>query len=294
MLSKKQFDLLCILEKNRKTFSQRALAKLAGHSIGSVNSTIAQLTDSGFISDGMITALGIEALEPYKVKRAVFIAAGFGSRMVPVTLSTPKPLVRVKGVRIIDTLLDAVINAGIEEIIIVRGYLGNQFDQLLEKYPMIKFIENPKYNEANNISSVYLARNLLSNAYIFEADLVLSNPNIVTKYQYSSNYLAIPVDVTDDWCFNLKNNRIFKMSIGGKDCFQMVGISYWSENDGKRLAKDVETVFNSPGGKERYWDQVALEQFIDDYNVTVRHCSSSDIVEIDTYKELQALDSAYC
>ncbi len=294
MLSKKQFDLLCILEKNRKTFSQRALAKLAGYSIGSVNSTIAQLTDSGFISDGMITAPGIEALEPYKVKRAVFIAAGFGSRMVPVTLSTPKPLVRVKGVRIIDTLLDAVISAGIEEIIIVRGYLGNQFDQLLEKYPMIKFIENPKYNEANNISSVYLARNLLSNAYIFEADLVLSNPNIVTKYQYSSNYLAIPVDVTDDWCFYLKNNRICKMSIGGKDCFQLVGISYWDENDGKRLAKDVESVFTSPGGKERYWDQVALEQYIDDYDVTVRPCSSSDIVEIDTYKELQALDPAYC
>ena len=69
------------------------------------------------------------------MKRAVFVAAGFGSRMVPITLNTPKPLVRVNGTRIIDTLLDAVVEAGIPEIVIVRGYLGEQFDQLLYKYP---------------------------------------------------------------------------------------------------------------------------------------------------------------
>ena len=121
----------------------------------------------------LLAKKGLQELEPYRVKRAIFIAAGFGSRLVPITLNTPKPLVRVKGVRIIDTLLDAVIAAGIEEIIIVRGYLAEQFDQLKYKYPMVKFVENPLYNEANNISSVMCIRYLLSNAYILEADLLL-------------------------------------------------------------------------------------------------------------------------
>jgi hypothetical protein len=86
-----------------------------------------------------VNARGLAALEPYRMRRAIFIAAGFGSRMVPVTLNTPKPLVRVNGVRIIDTLLDAVLAAGITEIYIVRGWLGEQFDQLLYKYPMIRY-----------------------------------------------------------------------------------------------------------------------------------------------------------
>ena len=99
---------------------------------------------------------------------AIFIAAGFGSRLVPITLNTPKPLVRVHNVRIIDSLLDAVAAAGIEEVWLVRGYLGEQFDQLLYKYPNIRFIENPLYNDANNISSMVAARDLLSLIHISE------------------------------------------------------------------------------------------------------------------------------
>ena len=142
-------------------------------------------TELGLVTvndDVLVRVAGYAALEPYRVKRAVFIAAGFGSRLVPITLNTPKPLVRVNGTRMIDTLLDAVIAAGIEEIYIVRGYLGEQFDQLLYKYPGIKFIDNPLYNEANNISSALLARHLLKNAYVLEADLFLYNPELITKY----------------------------------------------------------------------------------------------------------------
>ena len=157
MLNSKQFEVLSYLESDRSGASQRTIAEKTGLSVGSVNKIMSELKESGLVSDGNISDEGIKALEPYRVKRAIFIAAGFGSRMVPITLNTPKPLVRVNGKRIIDTLLDAVVAAGIEEIYIVRGYLGEQFDQLLYKYPTIKFIENPGYNEANNISSVYLA-----------------------------------------------------------------------------------------------------------------------------------------
>ncbi|MEG2770003.1 MAG: phosphocholine cytidylyltransferase family protein, partial [Oscillospiraceae bacterium] len=208
-------------------------------------------------------------LEPYRVKKAIFIAAGFGSRLVPVTLNTPKPLVRVKGVRMIDTLLDAVTALGITDITIVRGYLGEQFDQLLYKYPDIKFIENPIYNEANNISSAMCVRYQLSNAYLLEADLVLSNPNILKKYHYQSNYLGVPTEMTDDWCFESKDNIITKIKVGGRNCYHMFGISYWNKSDGIKLAQHIEMVYNMPGGHERYWDQVALEYFIKDYKVAI-------------------------
>jgi CTP:phosphocholine cytidylyltransferase-like protein len=290
--SRKHFDVLTHLERFGQQ-TQRNIAEATGMSVGSVNRIISTLTEQGFIADGMITEAGLQALEPYRVKRAIFIAAGFGHRLVPITLNTPKPLVRVKGTRMIDTLLDAVLAAGIEEIYVVRGYLGEQFDQLLYKYPMIRFIENPIYNEANNISSAMCARHLLQNAYVLEADLVLYNPNLITKYQYTSNYLGVPVDVTDDWCFESKNRVITKVRVGGTNCHHMFGISYWTEMDGAKLYEDIKRVYEMPGGKERYWDQVALEYCLNHYQVEVRLCSFDDIIEIDTFNDLKKLDKAY-
>ena len=112
-LTKKQFDVLVALAEEK--LSQRELEERTGYSLGTVNKVVRELCDVGYVSDGALTAAGLSALEPYRAKRAVFIAAGFGSRMVPITLNTPKPLVRVNGKRIIDTLLDAVVAAGIEE-----------------------------------------------------------------------------------------------------------------------------------------------------------------------------------
>ncbi len=292
-MTEKEFDVLSILESHRTKLSQRELAKDIGVSVGTINSTLVTLEESGFVDNGIITQKGIEALEPYRVKRAVFIAAGFGSRLVPITLNTPKSLIRVKGERIIDSMLDAVIKAGIEEIIIVRGYLSEQFDQLLYKYPNIKFIENPAYNETNNISSAMCARFNLSNAYILEADILLKNPELIKKYQYCSNYCGVKCDSTDDWCLSANKGRVTGVSVGGVNGYRMVGISYWTEKDGKHLSECIEKVYKMPGGKERYWDNVPLTYFIDDFDIHIRECSFEDFVEIDTYNELKALDSVY-
>ena len=292
-LTRKQFDVLDKMVTQTDSYTQRDLERLTGHSLGTINRVIKELTDLGFVSNGAITEAGMNALEPYRAKRAVFIAAGFGSRLVPITFNTPKPLVRVKGTRIIDHLLDACLEAGIEEIYIVRGYLAEQFDQLLYKYPTVKFLENPVYNEANNISSSMIAKELLSNAYVFEADLLLSNPKIITKYHYTSDFLAIKKDRTDDWCFEVKDKVITEEKVGGEDCWQMVGISYWNEEDGRKLAVDIPEVYSMPGGKERYWEQVPLVYKKKNYAVEVRECFEEDIVEIDTFKELKKIDSTY-
>lgn len=292
LLTKKQFDILAALEQGNK--SQRDLEKETGHSLGTINKVFNELQDLGLIKGKEISKKGISALEPYRVKRAIFIAAGFGSRLVPITLNTPKPLVKVHGKRIIDTLIDACLEAGIEEIYIVRGYLAEQFDQLLHKYPMIKFLENSLYNEANNISSAYLARDLIRNAYVFEADLLVSNPKIVKKYHYTSDVLGIYKERTDDWCLTVdKHGFVNEELVGGLNCYQMVGIYYISENDGVRLSKDIETTFKAPGGKEKYWETVINQVHKGEYKIAVLPCKDEDVIEIDTFNELKAIDPAY-
>ena len=294
-LSRKEFDILVALSDSQNACTQRQLENTTGYSLGTINRVLKDLVEKGYAKNGKITLSGINALEPYRVKRAIFIAAGFGTRMVPITFNTPKPLVRVHGVRIIDRLIDACLEAGINEIYIVRGYLGELFDQLMYKYPMIRFLENPSYNEANNISSALVARYMLSNAYVFEADLLISNPRIIKKYHFTSNFLGIKKQRSDDWCTRVKDGIIVDERVGGEgdDIWQLVGISYWNEADGHRLSQDIQSVYASPGGKERYWEQVPLVYCKDHYSVEIRDCTEEDIVEIDTFNELKAIDKTY-
>ena len=229
-----------------------------------------------------------------KVKRAIFLAAGKGTRMAPLTDTLPKPLVMVHGRAIIATLLDAVVAAGLEEIYLVRGYLGEKFDCLLKDYPQIRFIDNPDFDTANNISSIVAVADYLENAYIIESDLLLSNPALITAEQEASNYLAIPKDKTDDWCFYTDETGVIrKMAVGGENCQQMVGISYWTAEDGARLAKRAKELYADAANRQLYWDEIALDRFLPEFRIQTRLCQQNDIVEIDTLAELQALDASY-
>ena len=234
-------------------------------------------------------------MKEVKVSRAIILAAGLGSRMNPVTNNLPKPLIKVRGKRIVETSIDALIMAGINDIYIVCGYLADKFQCLADKYPNIKFMFNEHYKESNNISSIICAGNMIENAYVIEGDLFLRNPNIITPIQQAeSNYLGIYTNYTDDWCFNVDDEGyIKKISIGGQNCYQMVGISYWTAEDGKKLINHAEKVFESPDGKNKYWDEIAFSLFTSEYKIKIRNCSAEDVVEIDTLKELQALDSTY-
>lgn len=158
---------------------------------------------------------------------------------------------------------------------------------------MIQFIDNPAYNETNNISSILCACQHLQNAYVMDADLLLKNPKLIAKYQYASNYLGVPVERTDDWCMQTENGEIKKMMVGGLSCHHMFGISYWSREDGAKLVNHIKQVYQAPGGKERFFEHVPLEYFKNEYSVHIRECSFDDIVEIDTFAELKALDSSY-
>ena len=293
-ITQNEFEVLVCLEREKKELSQRIISKETNLSLGTVNKTIASLLDKSLIDkNNTITEKGISTLEPYRVKRAIFLAAGFGSRLVPITLNTPKPLVRVNGIRMIETQLEAVTKAEIPEIIIVTGYLSEQFEVLKKKYPNITLIENKKYNEANNISSAILVKDLLSNSYVMEADLCLYNQNLIRKYEYHSNFLGKYVSVTDDWCLETKNGIITKEKIGGYNCYQMYGISYYDAKDGTKMATDIEKVYQSPGGKEKYWEQVMLDVCKNNYKIYLRECHEGDIIEIDTFNELKQIDASY-
>lgn len=298
-LSRYQFELLTYLEANGKgRYSQRFLSDTLTLSLGTVNKLLKDLHELGYVesnseSELSISDKGLKALEPYRVRKAIILAAGFGSRLAPVTLDTPKPLVTVNGVRIIDTLLDALVNKGITNINIVVGYRKDQFEELKKKYPTLTLIENEEFNTSNNIVSIMKCIDMIDRCYICEADLYITNPDVIRKYEYTTNYLGAKVKETDDWCFKKSNGYVMSYDRGGEDCYQAYGISYWNEEDSEKLKTDIKKVYNSRGGKEYLWENVPMKIMKKNYKIEIRSCHKSDIIEIDNFMELVAADPSY-
>ena len=231
----------------------------------------------------------------YTVKRAIIMAAGLGKRMQPVTLSTPKPLVKVNGTRMIDTVIQGLHQNGIKEIYVVVGYLKEQFYTLEQEYPGLKIIENPYYNTCNNISSLYVARDYIENSIILDGDQIIYNTKILTPYFEKSGYNCVWTDTpTDEWLLNLTENVVTSCSRNGGDHgWQLYSISRWTPEDAKQLKKHLELEFKTKHNNQIYWDDVALFCHPEDYQLGIMEMQKDDIIEIDNIHELASIDSSY-
>ena len=293
------FEVLTYIEKNgMRRYPVRELADQLAISGTAVSRSLEKLSEEGLLQNADeetgISEKGLDALEPYRVKRAIVLAAGFGSRMMPATKDRPKPLVAVNGVRIIETLLDALTAAGITDITIVGGYRKEKFLELLPKYPFLTLRDNDLYDSANNISSAMMVLDKLEGGcYFCEADLYISNPDIITKYQYCSNILGSYALETDDWSFRLDNGHICDYQKGNTYCYNYYGISYWTPEDCEKLREDFRNIWDSPEGKEYFWEFIPLVLKKERYAVEIRQCRKQDIMEIDNYYELAQLDPSY-
>lgn len=230
-----------------------------------------------------------------KVERAIIMAAGIGKRMQPVTLQTPKPLVEVRGVRMIDTVIQGLHHNGIREIYVVTGYLKEQFRILEQEYPGVKLIENPYYDSCNNISSLYMAREYIENAIILDGDQMIYNPDILRPDFERSGYNCIWTDEeTDEWLLTVKDEVVSSCSrTGGEQGWQLYSVSRWSKTDGQKLKRHLEIEFEEKKNTQIYWDDVAMFCYPQEYELGIMEMKRGDIVEIDNLEELAAIDKTY-
>lgn len=231
----------------------------------------------------------------HKVERAIIMAAGLGNRMHPITLTTPKPLVKVNGVRMIDTVIQGLHQNGIHEIYVVVGYLKEEFAALEKVYPGLTLIENPYFDTCNNISSLYVARDHIENAIILDGDQIIYNPDILSPEFERSGYNSVWTDAeTDEWLQTVEDGIVTSCSrTGGKGGWQLYSISRWTAEDGQKLKHHLEVEFDQRKNRQIYWDDVAMFCHPEDYQLGVRPMRAGDVIEVDNLIELAALDKSY-
>ena len=230
-----------------------------------------------------------------KVERAIIMAAGIGKRMQPVTLYTPKPMVKVNGIRMIDTVIRGLHQNGIYEIYVVVGHLKDQFRKLEKEYEGVQLIENPYYAVCNNISSLYVARDHIENAIILDGDQIIYNPEILAPEFERSGYNCVWTDKeTDEWLLTVRNGIVEECSrTGGKNGWQLYSVSRWTSEDGKKLKRHLEMEFEQKKNTQIYWDDVALFCYPEEYQLGIRKMNREDIIEIDNLNELMQMDPGY-
>lgn len=228
------------------------------------------------------------------MEKAILMAAGMGTRMRPLTNDTPKPLVTVNGTPMIQTVIEGLKKRGVKDITIVTGYLAEKFAEFQKQYPDIKLINNPDYNEINNISSLYYAREELrsgADCFICEADLYVSDADMFLADIADSCYFGKFVKGhSDDWVFDQdENGRITRVGKVGDDVYNMCGVAYFKANEAKAIADAIENQYGKTGFETMFWDDV-VNNNLDSINLTVHPVLDSQIVEIDTVSELEMVE----
>ncbi len=223
---------------------------------------------------------------------AILMAAGLGTRMRPITEHVPKPLVKVCGISMIETVIEALLRRGIDEIYVVTGYLQEQFEQLKERYPQIQTIYNKNFNTKNNISSLYAAREVLGKGHCFicESDLFIRESAVLCRELQKSCYFGrMKSGWSEDWVFDVQDERIVRVGKGGEDCFNMTGLSFFQKNDALLLKNYIEEAYDSGKCDDWFWDEV-VNAHLKELNLCVEPVEKGAIVEIDTVEELERVE----
>lgn len=220
--------------------------------------------------------------------RAILLAAGMGTRLRPLTLDTPKSLIEVNKKPLLERQVEFLKEKGINEIIVVTGYLNEKFEYLKEKYG-VRLVYNDKYNVYNNVYTMYLVKDYLADSYVIDADVYINRNFIDNNVIDSTYFTAYKKDVKNEWRLNFNDNKkVQSIDIISGEGYILSGVSYWSVEDGKAIAEELEKVIEEGDFSDLYWDDIVKDN-LDKLDVYVNIIDEDDIFEIDNLEELESV-----
>lgn len=226
-----------------------------------------------------------------KVNNAIIMAAGTASRFAPLSFERPKALIEVRGEVLIERQIRQLREAGIEEIVIVTGYMAEQFQYLKEKYGVI-LIYNSDYLTRNNNASIFVAREYLKNSYICSSDNYFFDNPFESEVD-ESYYAAVYVEgKTGEWCITEEDGVIKDVVVGGQDSWVMFGHVFWAEDFSMKFLAILKREYDEPETADKLWETIYIEH-IEKLKMKIRKYPADFIFEFDTFDELRTFDESY-
>lgn len=270
------------------------VAEQTGLDEETVDGILRELQADGCLdSELLVTAKGLDALSPYKVRNAIILAAGMSTRFVPVSYELPKGLIAVKGEVMTERLIRQLQEAGITDIALVIGCMMEKFFYLRDKYH-VKFIVNNEFSTKNTHSSIYAARDYLSSTYILCSDNYYPE-NMFHQYEYRAFYCSVFLSGTNfaerGFTFD-DTGLITDTNKPSHDQWIMYGHAYYSNDFTNAFKPILESYYGKEGVENMYWETI-YAQNVDRLPMWVQKCSSEQILEFDNIEELRAYDPEY-
>lgn len=225
-------------------------------------------------------------------RNAIIMAAGMSTRFVPLSMEMPKALLPVKGEVLIERQIGQLKEAGISEIIVVTGYLKEQFDYLAKRFG-ITLIENPVYQDRNNHSTLYAAKNYLRDTFICSGDNYFTE-NVFMEKSSRSYYAAVYEEGdTDEWCLTADGEgKIQDVVIGGRASWVMKGHAYFTAEFSGKFIPYLEKAYGAPECANQFWEEIYMEH-IGELELYIRRYENRIIEEFDSIEELREFDEIY-
>lgn len=241
-----------------------------------------------------ITKKGIDELNKHKIENAIILAAGMSTRFVPLNYEKPKGLLSVKGEPLIERQIVQLREKGIQEIVIVVGYMKEQFEYLVEKYGVI-IVESNDYTTRNNHSSILAAKKYLKNSIITSSDLYFTE-NIFQKYAYDSYYctLYVPGKTAERGIETDSDDKIINTMYGDRCCdiWVTLGYAFYSKRFSECMIQYIEKEYDLPETANKFWADIQDEHLSELY-MYAKRCGDGIIYEFDSLEELREFDDKY-
>lgn len=282
-VNKQEKDILNTL-LSEPFINQRVLAEACGHSLGVVNRSIKELMKQGYLEEDItLTPRAKTEFDGKAPRKAIILAAGFGMRMVPINLESPKALLEVNGEKLIERQIKQLHEIGIKDIYIVVGFMKEQFEYLIDEYG-VKLVVNPEYAAKNNYYSMKIALREIesANTYIIPCDIWCDQNPFRSHELYSWYMVSDLVDEESDVRANRKMELVRVKNGAGNS---MIGIAYLLQEDVERLKENLEEIRN----EDMFWEEALYVK--DRMFVSAHIVHASEVVEINTYEQLRELDS---
>lgn len=273
-MTEKEFELLYAAHKGKE------LAQFS-------KDTLFMCEKNGWLKSGKLTESGYEALSPYKVDNAIIMAAGRSRRCMPLSNYLPKGLFEIKGDTMVERQIKQLHDAGIKQIIIVVGYLKEKYYEMAKKYKDLIVIDNTEWEEKNNISSIYAAKDYLKNSYICCSDNWFAH-NVYCDYVYDSYYACKYTDeFLDEYCVKSTDKEGYMTSVkkGGEKCWYTIGEAFFNKEFSAKFVDYMVKEYYDPEVKYMLWDDFQIRH-IDDLKLKVKGYSDDECKEFDTTEDI--------